>query len=252
MRTDGTNEICAGIGDLIEGFAVGALEQDEMLQVARHIGECPAEQEQLLRLEETVGLLGLTVAPIDPPHAIWDRLEATTVPTPIRGPVNIRSRVSVPRWLAMGMAAAAVLLLVSSLALGMALRDANNDEPMFDSTLAAYLTSGGSSIPLSSQETPGYLGWNGRGSLLMAPNMPPMVIVDKCVPSREGYRYVVWLQRGDQRTPMGDIVIHDDGRGMMTLEGVNSLADYDMLGISIRTGSDKLYDVITGPPHTAE
>ena len=41
MRTDGTNEICAEIGDLIEGFAIGALDQAEMLHVARHIGDVP-------------------------------------------------------------------------------------------------------------------------------------------------------------------------------------------------------------------
>ena len=81
-----------------------------------------------------------------------------------------------------------------------------------------------------------------------APDMAPMVIVDRCVPSSNGYAYVVWLQRDNQRTPMGNIKINKDGRGMMKLEGIASLEGYDLLGISIRTSADKVYDVITGTP----
>jgi hypothetical protein len=147
--------------------------------------------------------------------------------------------------------AAAVLLFVTSISLGVALRrSGDGDDEMFDSTMATYLTSGGTLIPLSSLSTPEYLGWAGRGSLLVAPDMAPMVVVDKCVPSSNGYAYVVWLQQGDQRTPMGNIEINKDGRGMMKLEGVASLEAYDVLGISIRTGSDKIYDVITGAPNS--
>ena len=58
MRTDGTNEICAGIGDLIEGFAIGALEQDEMLQVARHIGQCPPSRSSCFGLRRLWACLG--------------------------------------------------------------------------------------------------------------------------------------------------------------------------------------------------
>lgn len=252
MNTDVTNDICLAIGDLLDGYAIGALDPDDMLRVAEHIGDCPAQQEQLIQLEATVGLLGLAVDPVEPPADLWDRLHQSSMAQSAPAPIPLtgagRSRIAVPRWLAVGLAAAAVILLISSVGLGMALRDANDDEPMFDSAMATYLTSGGQLVQLSSHETPAYLGWNGRGSLLTAPGMDPMVIVDKCVPSSSGYRYVVWLQSGDQRTPMGDIEIGQDGRGMMKLEGVESLADYDMLGISIRTEADRIYDVITGPP----
>jgi hypothetical protein len=252
MNTQLTNDICLSIGDLLEGYAIGALDPDEMLRVAEHISECPAQQEQLIQLEETVGLLGLGVTPVEPPAGLWDRLQessqAPSAPAPIPLSGRSRSRVSVPRWLAVGLAAAAVILLISSVGLGMALRDANDDDPMFDSAMATYLTSGGQLVQLTSHETPEYLGWAGRGSLLTAPGMEPMVIVDRCVPSSWGYRYVVWLQTGDQRTPMGDIEIGEDGRGMIKLEGVESLANYDMLGISIWTEADHKYDVITGRP----
>ena len=47
---------------------------------------------------------------------------------------------------------------------------------------------------------------------------------------------------------MGNIEINKDGRGMMKLEGLPPLRAYDLLGISIRTSADKVYDVITGTP----
>jgi hypothetical protein len=252
MRSQHDNIICADIGNLIEGYAIGALEQDEMLLVADHIADCPEQQEALLAYEETVGILGLAVTPVEPPAALWDRLRTSTSDMELVEPIPLRAEerrgAVVPRWVAMALAAAAVLLLVSSVSLGMALRDERDDEPMFDSTMATYLTSGGRLIPLASHSTPDYLGWAGRGSLLVAPDMPPMVVVDKCVPTSSGYAYVVWLQSGEQRTPMGQIEIGSDGRGMMKLEGVDQIDRYDMLGISIRTDSDHVYDVITGPP----
>jgi hypothetical protein len=120
---------------------------------------------------------------------------------------------------------------------------------MFDDTLATYLTAGGELVTLNSaSDAPEYLGWDGRGSLLMAPGMEPMLIVDKCVPSSNGYTYVVWLQRNGQRTPMGQIEIEEDGRGMMKIEGAEPLEMYDMVGISIHTEEDHVYDVITGSP----
>ena len=253
MRTELESDICTEIADLVEGFAIGALDESEMIRVAEHLSDCPDQQEQLRQYEESVGLLGLAVAEIEPPAALWDRLKASTTPAPLREPVDLadfrKGTVTVPRWLASAVAAAAVLLIFASIGLGMALRDADDDEPMFDDSIATYLTAGGTLITLKSHEdTPEYLGWDGRGSLLMAPGMEPMVVVDKCVPSSEGYAYVVWLQRGDQRTPMGQIEIGDDGRGMMKIEGAEAMDSYDMIGISIHTDQDRIYDVISGPP----
>ena len=255
MRTELDSETCHEIADLLEGFAMGALDESETLRVAERIAECPEQQEQLRQYEEAVGLLGLAVPELEPPTALWDRLHGSTAALPLREPIKLvefrRGNVTLPQWLATAVAAAAVLLFFSSVGLGMALRGADDDEPMFDETMATYLTSGGTLITLASQDTPEYLGWNGRGSLLVAPGMEPMVIVDKCVPSSNGYSYIVWLQKGDQRTPMGQIEIGEDGRGMMKIEGADSMDSYDVIGISIRTDEDRTYEVITGSPKQA-
>ena len=254
MKSELSNEMCLEIADLIEGYAVGALEEPEMLLVADRIGECPEQQDRLLQYEETVGLIGLVPAPIEPSEMLWERLDRATADGTLPEPIPLRPAerrtIVVPNWLAMAAAAAAILLLISTVSLGVALRRSNSGDnsAAFESTISTYLTSGGEVVPLTSLKTPDSLGWAGRGSLLIAPNMPPVVVVDKCVPSSKGYAYVVWLQRGDQRTPMGTIEIGQDGRGMMTLEGVDSLAGYDVLGITIHTGNDWTYDVMTGSP----
>ena len=255
MKPEEFEQYALQIADLIEGYAIGALDDSEMLLVADRIGECPEQQEQLLQYEVTVGLLGLVTVPIQPSAALWERLDEATTDAALPEPIPIRSaerrRLVVPNWAATALAAAAILLLISTVSLGVALRRANSDvnnSQAFESTVSTYLTSGGQVIPLTSLNTPDSLGWAGRGNLLVAPNMPPMVVVDKCVPSSKGYAYVVWLQRGDQRTAMGNIEIGQDGRGMMTLEGVDSLVGYDVLGITIRTSNDWTYDVMTGSP----
>jgi hypothetical protein len=261
MKFESTNNLCLEISDLIEGYAIGVLDEREMLRVAESLASCPEQQEQLREYEETVGMLGLTVAPISPPDALWDRLNRSTVGEPLPKPIPIRSRLAgklvVPRWMAAAVAAAIVLLFVSSLGLGIALKQERNDNSAtaFDSTMATYLTSGGQVVPLASLQTPQQLGWAGRGSLLMAPNMPPVLVVDKCVPSSSHYAYFVWLQSGDHRTPMGNIVIDKNGQGMMTLDGVSSLAGYDIVGVTIKTSNDAgqewTYDVMTGSPRQA-
>ena len=255
MRPERTSDICSEIGHLIEGYAIGALDADEMLHVASRISDCPTEQRRLQQYEETVGFLGLAARAIDPPDQLWQRLEESTREVAGQEPIAIDSRrgksLTIPRWAAVLMSAAAVVLFIATISLGVALQRSSDDgDGSFESTMATYLTSGGKVIPLASLSAPEYLGWAGRGSLLVAPDLAPMVVVDRCVPSSSGYAYVVWLQRGDQRTPMGNIEINEHGRGMMKLEGIGSLEGYDVLGISIHTSKDKVYDVITGTPRS--
>src|SRR6185503_16484053 len=130
MKFESTNNLCHEISDLIAGYAIGALDEREMLRVAESLPSCPEQQEQLREYEETVGMIGLTIGPIAPPAALWDRLNRSTVGEPLPEPIPIRSRLAdklvVPRWMAAAMAAAIVLLFLSSVSLGIALRQERN------------------------------------------------------------------------------------------------------------------------------
>lgn len=248
-------EICTEIDDLLEGYALGALEPDEMLRVAEAIQSCPEQARKLAEYEETVGYVGLAVEREATPPDIWQRLESSIRPANVPAPFSIarlrdRSMV-VPRWAMAAAAALVLILLVSTISLGVALRQSNSDDSgdnSFESTLAYYATSGAEVIHLYSKDAPDYLGWDGKGVLIMSPGMDPLLVVDNCVPSGNGMEYVVWLAIGETRTPMGQITIDENGRGMMALTGVASLDQYDMLGVSLKTANDHVYDLIEGPP----
>lgn len=257
MNAPDVNEICLEIDDLIEGFAVGALESDEMLRVANALDKCPGQAARLERLDETVGLLGLATASVPAPTQLWERIEASTKQSPVRDPIDIAARrkdrtLAVPRWLAAVVSAAAILLLISSVGLGVALRNANDNEDAmgdFESAMTTYMTSGGTMLTLASQAAPEYMTWPGNGTVLTAPDMPPVIFVDKCIPTESNdIEYYVWLQKDDVRTPMGQMEIGEDGKGMIMIEGIDSLADYDAIGISIRTRENKVYDLMEGWP----
>jgi hypothetical protein len=159
----------------------------------------------------------------------------------------------VPTWAAALVSAAAIILLISSVSLGVALRDARDDAQQdgMEDVMLTYMTSGGEMLSLNSWAAPEYMTWPGKGTLLTAPEMDPLLLVDDCLPSKDngGVQYYVWLQKGDIRTPMGEMEIDSDGQGMIYIEGIDSLADYDAIGISIKTRDDKVYDLMEGWPN---
>src|SRR5687768_12653462 len=80
MRADVIDDICFQIDDLIEGYALGSLETDELLLVSDHIDRCPEAAERLHEYEETVGLLGLAVPAEVVSPTLWMRLGRATRP----------------------------------------------------------------------------------------------------------------------------------------------------------------------------
>jgi hypothetical protein len=254
MRADVADDICFQIDELIEGYALGSLETDELLLVSDHIDGCPEAAERLRNYEETVGLLGLAVPATTPSPALWMRLEGAT--RPVERPANVRelkspatSGIVLPRWAAGLASVAAVFLLAATISLGVALQRSEDDgAPVTDETVAEYLMSGGEMMQLSSWAAPEWMTWPGRGTLITAPDMPPIVMVDKCAPTGDtDWDYVVWLRVGDERTLMGQMEISEEGKGIIQLEGVDSIENYDAIGISIRKNST-VYDVMEGSP----
>jgi Anti-sigma-K factor rskA/Putative zinc-finger len=66
---------CATHGTLIGGYALGALEPDEMEEMRRHVAECPECGPEALRLQGLPGLLD-EIAPSDvPPPALPPEVE---------------------------------------------------------------------------------------------------------------------------------------------------------------------------------
>lgn len=255
MRADVTDETCQQIDELIEGFALGSLETDERLLVSDTIGYCPDAAERLRHYEETVGLLGLAVPSIMPAEGLWTRLERSArerepSQNVFAFPGKPARGLTVPRWAAALASVAAVLLLATSISLGVAMQRSDDDEAnSSDETVAEYLMSGGEMVQLTSWAAPEWMTWPGRGTLITAPDMPPVVMVDKCAPTGDtDWDYVVWLISGDERTAMGQMEINEDGKGILQLKGVESLENYDAIVVSIRKNDSTVYDVMEGSP----
>ena len=158
---------------------------------------------------------------------------------------------TLPRWLVAVGSIAAMLLLASTISLGVALQRSDDEasDPVSNATVAEYLMAGGEMMQLASWAAPEWMTWPGRGTLITAPDMPPIVMVDKCAPTGDtDWDYIVWLRNGDERTQMGLMEISEDGKGIIQLEGVDSIENYDAIGISIRKNST-VYDVMEGSPN---
>ena len=271
IRQSNLNDICLQIDDLLEAYALDALEPDEGAFVDEHLDGCPQQQEHLSELEQVLSMVGQAVTPLAPPPAVWERLVAETAPTsraaasapdvvPARPspigraaatprPSNV---VTMNRWVAWAGGVAAALLLASTVALGAALqRDDDDDGETAEDPLVAMVARGGQVVPLNTQPQPEGLSAVGQGSLLVAPGMTPAVVVDHWTPSSEALKYIVWMAAasGGEATVLGEIKVDEDGNGVLLLNGVTSFDGFDVFGISIQTAEGAgLQDVLLGDP----
>lgn len=259
------HEVCLQVDDLLDAYALDALDPSERRFVEDHLDGCLQQRDRLVELEEVMAMVGQTVVPMAAPRAIWDRLvvetspatpaAAETRPTPIRSvtaPSPSSKVVVMNRWVAWAGGLAAALLLASTVVLGAALQrgDEDDDDVAMD-PVVEMVARGGQVVPLSTQPQPAAIDTVGQGSILMAPGMTPAVVVDHWEPSSDALKYIVWMAAasGGEATVLGEIKIDDEGHGVLVLNGVTSFQGYDVFGISIQTTPDAgLQDVLLGEP----
>ena len=267
------NEVCLQVDDLLDAYALDALEPEERIFVQEHLDGCLQQRDRLAELEEVLAMVGQAVTPFQPPPAVWERLLTETAPaprvavapsevvparpTPIQAaiPASRPSKVvTMNRWVAWAGGVAAVLLLASTVALGTALQRADDDDgdgESADDPLVAMVARGGQVVPLDTQPQPTGLSEVGQGSLVVAPGMTPAVVVDHWTPSSDALKYIVWMAAasGGEATVLGEIKVDEDGNGILVLNGVTSFEGFDVFGISIQTTEGAgLQDVLLGDP----
>lgn len=136
--------------ELLEAFALDALENDEYLQVEQHLDSCPLCRGYVAQLHQTASGLGLFLDQAIPPAALGLRIrQALTGPVenaPVEtGPSPRSTRVPPSRWFTTppwAMPLAAVLMLsLFSLSLFMNIQAAGRMDRMerADSTVTAQL-----------------------------------------------------------------------------------------------------------------
>jgi hypothetical protein len=228
--------------DLLPGYALGCLDEDELLKVSRHLPFCAACRGELSGYWSVADQLALAAAPrtpsLDLKAKILQRVGSTTpvvesrpaaprhstsAPHSVRGLAGIfQSMWARPVRLALG---ALVLLLViflgaSNFLLWQRVNDLQARVPQGNMQLVHL--EGTTNAPQA------------RGYLMVFNKETYGTLVVENVPSLEpGYQYQLWLIRDGKRTNGGVFSVSSDGYGTLEVAAGHPLETYPAFGITI-------------------
>jgi len=212
------------LGDLLPGFALGILEEDEELRVREHLADCPACMDDLAALREVTGSLSLAVRRVEPPAVLEEKIMqriGASRPTPRR---------SFPAWYRTLGAVAAVLIV--ALATGNILQWRGILPPR-SSASAPGLTTAAlfgvdevrdayGTIVLDPEDNHGVLAVRGLSNLDAA------------------HQYQLWLIKGTERRSGGVFSVNADGYGALMLSVPADFKGFRAIGISIEPAGGSL------------
>ena len=219
--------------DLAGAYALNALSTEDRAAYERAIEGSEEARSEATELQDTAVILGLSVAPVEPPAALRARLLETVATTPQRvdvapTPAEHRARA---RWsrpiTVLTSAAAALALIVAGVAVG---TTSLHPEPSFQDAQMAAIKRAPDVQELQAELATGQtvtLRW----SHALASSA---VIVDDFEPAPRDMVYQLWYIDADGARPAGILSIVDDGRSWRVLDGTMD-AD-DMVGVTIEPG----------------
>jgi hypothetical protein len=248
---------CDDVRDQLPAYALGALDPDERLGVERHLATCEGCRPALDPFVGVATAMASAVPPVPPPASLRVRLmtevqsprAVETTAKPAAASAAPRAGVVVPRWVAAALAVAAVLLMAGSAVLALqlaAVRQDRDSAAAAERKLAAYLSAGGQVTKLNSLPPSNYGSTWGHGSLVTAPGLPPLVVVDGCPPTTDQRLYRVWLARGGDRTGVGEIKVDEKGSGWLVVATAEPLDSYDTVGVTMVTDGSQRQDLLVG------
>lgn len=202
------------IDDLVEGYALNALEYDERAQVEQHIAVCPPCRQLVVKLEETVHHLGFVAGAATPSitckRKVLERIEREHF---LATPARRRSRM--PGWAMSAWASVATLALVVMSVVAMSSqRQVTATQGQLETafaeldTMRAQLADRSAIDNLLVNGAECRLG--GTGSLpqakavcLMEPGESEAVLLlAGLAPLPAGKTYQAWVAKGDEQAPL--------------------------------------------------
>jgi anti-sigma-K factor RskA len=225
--------------DLIPGYALGSLDEDELAQVARHLPGCPACRAELDSYMKTVDQLAFLVPQRIPPEDLKEKImartgapqstaarkEAAKPDREQRGGIGAFFRGLFAQPL-IGMAAAAALLLIvvlgaSNLALWRQVNELQTEVDRRGEMRVIQLA--------GTENAPGT-----RGYLMVFSNENyGTLVVENAPPLPEGYQYQLWLVKDDTRLSGGVFSVTEEGYGVLQIESDDPLESYARFGVTI-------------------
>jgi anti-sigma-K factor RskA len=207
---------CDAILEIIPDYAFGLTDLEATRWVEAQMANCPEAAAQLADYRRLQAEMRASVAQIEPPPQLGERLMAAIAPLPVKRPA-LRRRLQ-PAWLIA--AAAVIALLLTNLywltrATDLAQqRDALVAQARNQDTKAFVLTSTSGlrwvRLPPAEEnaQASAFMMWNAESEigLLYAHGFPKLVV---------GKTYQLWLTRGAERANAGTFRVDEDGKGAL-------------------------------------
>ncbi len=224
--------------DDLPAFVLGALDGEEAEAISAHLATCASCQIERDRLEETLGLIGMTAEPLAAPTGLRGRILSqldAAEPEPVPTPLELPPRTSlITRLSRYGLAAAAVLV-VGALAWGILMqRDLNSTQDSLNlaqqrqGISAELLANVVQTIPMVADSSP-----NAYGTLYIgAQTNRALLVVEQLPPTPADKMYQVWLNSGSGRVSAGLFTVDHSGSAMVMIAAPEPLTSYQTLGIT--------------------
>jgi anti-sigma-K factor RskA len=226
------------IADLLPGYAIGALDEDELVQVARHLPTCERCRVELAAFWQTADHLALAL-PLRSPSPdlrarILSRVEASK-PAPAPVPL-VKPQPKRPGWrepfdrlfanrlgtLAGGLALAVVLVLAfSNLLMWQRVMELQKAAAPAGNMRLVGLT-GTTNAP----DAHGYM-------MVFKSETYGALVVEDAPALNPGYQYQLWLIKDGKRTSGGVFSVDNHGYGTLEVTSALPLEDYPSFGITI-------------------
>jgi anti-sigma-K factor RskA len=213
--------------DLAGAYALDALSAEERAAYERAIAGSEEARSEATELQDTAVILGLSVAPVDPPAALRARLLAAAATTPQQldvtpGPAAHRARA---RWSRVALAATSVAASIALIVGGVAL--VTSQQPATQDAMMAALKQAPDMHQMQTE-----LATGETVMLRWSPQLASSaVIVDGMDPAPSDKVYQLWYIDEEGARPAGILSIVDEGKSWYVLDG--AMDENDKVGVTV-------------------
>lgn len=211
--------------DLLPGYALGSLDEEETLQVAQHLPVCAVCRQELAIYRDAVDEMVLSMPLRTPPPALKDKVMRRVIPAP--SPVEPPGlSESLRRWfnwrLALSLGALALILVlgISNLLLWRQVTELQTRVP--DRNVQIVRLAG---TP-AADETRGYL-------MVFANENYGTLVVENAPQLDPQHQYQLWLIRDGKRTSGGVFSVDRHGYGTLQVWVPQPLDTFPSFGVTI-------------------
>jgi len=210
----------ADILNLIPGYALGCLDDDELILVSEHLADCIECQTELQSYTSVVNCLALAAPETSPPPVLHSRL-MSQIQAPPSQPVSQKSSKKswgwgMPLWAGVG------LLILLILVAGNLYLWQQVNQPAEQDLLGTITLTGTEAAPDATGLI--VLSLDGEYGTLVVDHLPPLDTENQ---------FQLWLIRDDMRTSGGVFSVSDEGYGSIEILTTEPLDSYSAFGISI-------------------